>query len=73
MKHKRLRATLYRLAFSVARAAVIGNDEPTLQRHDKERPGMPGLGGGGNGSPAVRRAWWRAYDEPADGERPVHR
>ena len=52
----KLKATVYRLAFSTARAAVIRKDHEYPLRHDPQgRPALSGLGGGGVGpSPLCR-------------------
>lgn len=44
----KFKATVYRLAFSAARAAVIGNErEYQMHRDPQGRQPLPGLGGGG--------------------------
>jgi hypothetical protein len=51
----KLKATVYRLAFSTARAAVIGkNHEHPLHNDPQGRQPLSGLGGGGVGPTPLR-------------------
>jgi hypothetical protein len=51
----KLKATVYRLAFSAARAAVIGNArEYPLHNDPQGRQALSGLGGGGVGPTPLR-------------------